>query len=355
MEHSASLRSLEASGRPSGTGRPSLPPPRNDFSPSLQGEGTPAPSVAPAEPNSVFDLLVRAPLVQTTLKQGPLNLVSLNQAPLVPTAAIPGVTPAPSSETGEEPPFTLDSESELEVLLEGTWLLPAPTTALPLPVASPVVPLLPSSASAPAQPQLVPDLVLSLEPKLVEAELVQTADTALVLDSQAQLRGTELVSPKLERAEFALPEKETVSVPARPEPAPRAAEILQQMRVNLNATTRSAVIQLSPPELGWITVQIRMEEDKLRTLVRAERPEALDALTRHLPELRATLQQQGIQVNDIQLELGLGPRGESREDQQQRPSRRAFRHDASRELAASEEALLARVLTPRVGGVDTYA
>jgi flagellar hook-length control protein FliK len=98
-----------------------------------------------------------------------------------------------------------------------------------------------------------------------------------------------------------------------------------------------------------------MEEDKLRTLVRAERPETLEALARHLPELRNTLQQQGLQTNDIQLELGLGNRDQAREESFAQASRRRPRGESLAGITAGEEALLARILAPRTDGVDLYA
>jgi flagellar hook-length control protein FliK len=125
--------------------------------------------------------------------------------------------------------------------------------------------------------------------------------------------------------------------------------------VHLQANTRSAVIQLSPPELGMLMIQIRMEEDKLRAVVRAERPEALEALNRHLPELRATLQQQGLQANDIHLELGLGSREQAREEALLQAQSQGSRRDARSGSASTQSALLARILSPRIGGVDLYA
>lgn len=320
MEHSASLRSLEASGRPSGTGRPSLPAPRNEKRATPAGGGPEEPSADTAVANPSFENLVNAG---------------------APAQALP------QAQT-EKPETELRGESG-----QGVPVVP-------------VVPLLALPATVQAADALpVQGGVLETKPgKLAGDAGALVADPALSLpnmDSQAEtsLRGMELSVTRPAAARDVPEAKPQAAAPERPHlPMPReerAADILQQLRINLNASTRSAVIQLSPPELGLVTVQIKMEEDKLRTLVRAERPETLEALARHLPELRNTLQQQGLQTNDIQLELGLGNRDQAREESFAQASRRRPRGESLAGITAGEEALLARILAPRTDGVDLYA
>ncbi|MEY2785080.1 MAG: Flagellar hook-length control protein FliK [Planctomycetota bacterium] len=230
----------------------------------------------------------------------------------------------------------------------------------------PIVPLLtlPSTVPTP-EASALQGAALGLDSGAALAEAIELAAEPgaglpnMDPQSESGLRGMELSVTRPAAARDVPEAKPQAAAPERPHlPMPReerAADILQQLRINLNASTRSAVIQLSPPELGLVTVQIKMEEDKLRTLVRAERPETLEALARHLPELRNTLQQQGLQTNDIQLELGLGNRDQAREESFAQASRRRPRGESLAGITAGEEALLARILAPRTDGVDLYA
>jgi hypothetical protein len=235
-------------------------------------------------------------------------------------------------------------------LVEGVPVLPS----LPLPTSAPSPEVVVQAGAAlPVEPgdALAPAIELLAEPGLGLPNADAHAETGL--------RALEFTTTRPAAGREGLESKAQAPAPERPSlPLPReerAADILQQLRINLNASTRSAVIQLSPPELGLVTIQIKMEEDKLRTLVRAERPETLDALARHLPELRNTLQQQGLQTNDIQLELGLGNRDRAREEAFAQASRRRPRGESLTGITAGEEALLTRILAPQTDGVDLYA
>jgi flagellar hook-length control protein FliK len=140
--------------------------------------------------------------------------------------------------------------------------------------------------------------------------------------------------------------------------AEHAARILQQVRVALVPGMRQATIQLSPPSLGRVEVRIAVNAGRLRAEVRAERPETLQALAGHVPELRAALAVQGIQADQVDLGLGFGAardhaRGRSRGDG----------HEASAGASLSTERIhdgelrhaLARATAAARGGVDMYA
>jgi len=107
--------------------------------------------------------------------------------------------------------------------------------------------------------------------------------------------------------------------------------------------------------LGMLTLKTKMEEEKLRTLLRWVRPKTLELFAGHLPELRNTLRHQGLQTNDIKLDLGLGNRNQAREKSSAQASRRRPRGESLAGITAGEEALLARILAPRTDGVDLYA
>jgi Flagellar hook-length control protein FliK len=90
----------------------------------------------------------------------------------------------------------------------------------------------------------------------------------------------------------------------------RAEDVLRQFRNLLHPALRSATLQLEPRELGRLSIRVAMHEGRVSAQVRAERPETLDLLRKHLPELQAALAGAGIQTESFTLELGTGERGD---------------------------------------------
>ncbi len=113
-----------------------------------------------------------------------------------------------------------------------------------------------------------------------------------------------------------------------------------------------ATLNLAPAELGRLSIKMAMEEDSLRATVRVERPETLEVLKQHLPELRAALAGAGIEAQEFDLALGFdfGDSQGSGDKQSTPAGRRA------RSVTGGDEqgGALLRSLTNEVG-VDTYA
>lgn len=155
-----------------------------------------------------------------------------------------------------------------------------------------------------------------------------------------------------------------VRVDARPTEAPRetpmprtaheierAADILRQVRVQITPQLQEARIQLQPVELGRVSIQISFEEGRARTVVRAERRETLAAIETHLPELRASLRQHGIDAQEFQLSLGFEERGREGE----KPPQPRSQHGESKvETHHREDTRTLHAAVARTG-VDLYA
>ncbi len=141
----------------------------------------------------------------------------------------------------------------------------------------------------------------------------------------------------------------------RPLTSDRAADVLRQVRVHLTRGMRQATVRLEPAALGRVAIRIALREGRATTEIRAERASTLEALERHLPELRATLEQQGIDAGEFDLGLGF-EQGPSFED---RPAPGDHRMHTARFASPVEERASA-VLPPDPSatddvGVDTYA
>ena len=83
----------------------------------------------------------------------------------------------------------------------------------------------------------------------------------------------------------------------------RALRAIDQVRVQLRPGQRTAEIQLAPAELGRLAIRLKVERGNVHAVVRVEQPETLAALERFLPELRAALSAQGLDVGGMDLGL----------------------------------------------------
>lgn len=157
------------------------------------------------------------------------------------------------------------------------------------------------------------------------------------------------------------PRMATTEAPRAPEPpvpmhdVERAADILRQVRVHITPRVEEAHIQLHPAELGRMSIQISIEDGRMKTTVRAEKREALDAIEAHLPELRAALRDAGIQSQEFQLSLGLDSR--SRRDGDDRTGSTTANGGRTNGVNETDPTQLLRATAKAVGAgaVDLYA
>ena len=138
----------------------------------------------------------------------------------------------------------------------------------------------------------------------------------------------------------------------RPLPPERAGDVLRQVRLHLAPGLRAVTVRLQPAWLGRIAIRIAIEDGRATTEVRAENKSALEALERHVPELRAAFEQQGIEPGELQLSHGFedGSAG-TRHDFESDPG-----PGRSVTFAAPEVELTRDSPRPSAeGGIDTYA
>ena len=137
----------------------------------------------------------------------------------------------------------------------------------------------------------------------------------------------------------------------------RAARVLEQVRFFVQPGMKHATLELTPANLGRIDVEISMDRGELAAHLRVDAIDTYEALQRHMPELRASLERAGLDVT--QLELSFGARGETAS--QQRGDERAFTNGGGSQRSADprgelrEIALALRPNTIAVDRVDTLA
>jgi len=163
----------------------------------------------------------------------------------------------------------------------------------------------------------------------------------------------------LPRSEAPAPRAATkpTTAPAQPteaseaQEAQRASQVLQQLRMHLHPGLRSATVQLHPAELGRLSIRVSVDQGGVLASVRAESEEALAVLERHLPELEAAFADQGFEEMSFEFVL----------DQHASPDGEAWTQgqDVSHELQQLvEEQLGPQITNPSATqdvGVDTYA
>ncbi len=96
-----------------------------------------------------------------------------------------------------------------------------------------------------------------------------------------------------------LPAEETVKLNE-----PQAAtELARVVRSAIGTRNSSMVLRLDPPELGQVRVDVRMQDQTLTLRFHTETQEGYDALRARLDDLRQTLEQQGVQLDRVEVEL----------------------------------------------------
>ncbi len=100
-----------------------------------------------------------------------------------------------------------------------------------------------------------------------------------------------------------------------------AAEVLGQVRVAIKPGMRQAEIHLTPAELGRVSIRLAIRGARVDAVARVESIEAMAALERHLPELRAAFADRGLEVGELSLEYsGDSPSDPERDAPSRRPA-----------------------------------
>jgi len=117
-------------------------------------------------------------------------------------------------------------------------------------------------------------------------------------------------------------------------------EFFESLQVRVDGALGNAFVELEPPELGRLTVEISLQPDGgVRADVRAENQDGFAALGARLQEMRTALLDRGFTSADVQLSLGLGERESHPESDSKSPRR--SQEIANRELDAERVLALA--------------
>jgi flagellar hook-length control protein FliK len=123
---------------------------------------------------------------------------------------------------------------------------------------------------------------------------------------------------------------------------------------------QQAVLQLDPPDLGRVRIDIQMEGDKLAARIRTETQESRTLIEAHLPELRQALVENQVELVDVRIDSGgwSGSRSDSQQAQQESGDRRQTAHafsDLKADHAEKRESARLAPLALEPGRVSMWA
>lgn len=74
---------------------------------------------------------------------------------------------------------------------------------------------------------------------------------------------------------------------------------------------RRATVQLEPPELGKMELEVKVQNGEVEVHARVEKPETLSHLQQDLSQIKTQLEDLGLRLKDLQISLGLSPEGKN--------------------------------------------
>ncbi len=85
--------------------------------------------------------------------------------------------------------------------------------------------------------------------------------------------------------------------------SPVAEQIAESVRTSLSAGSRQIVIRLNPPELGRVSITFREDANGITGLLQVDQPQTRHQLQQALPEIIQNLQDSGVQIKRLEVQL----------------------------------------------------
>lgn len=161
---------------------------------------------------------------------------------------------------------------------------------------------------------------------------LSSAPTADLLNSSATLgtsltlnqNGAETVStalqPEVAKPDGTVASKAEVALPLRDGSSIPESRVVQQtidhLTLHARADSSTVTVKLHPEELGELQLRMVMEGDQLKVHLQAQSQQVQEVLERNFPRLRDALQEQGVTVEDFQVSVDAGERGDQQFSEQ---------------------------------------
>jgi flagellar hook-length control protein FliK len=96
-----------------------------------------------------------------------------------------------------------------------------------------------------------------------------------------------------------------------------ANQVNDHFSVGRNLESGSVVLRLHPAELGELRMEIRVEQDNIKAHITTHNPQVQDILDRNIPRLREVLEQQGMNLEHMQVSVAADQQGSDQLFQEQ--------------------------------------
>ncbi len=83
-------------------------------------------------------------------------------------------------------------------------------------------------------------------------------------------------------------------------------QVIQRFSTDRQLESGTMVLRLHPQELGELRMEIRVEQDNIKAHITTNNPQVQEILDRHLPRLREALEQQGMNLEQMQVTVASG-------------------------------------------------
>ena len=93
-------------------------------------------------------------------------------------------------------------------------------------------------------------------------------------------------------------------------------QTIDHLTLHARGESSSVTVKLHPEELGELQLRMVMEGDQLKVHLQAQSQQVQEVLERNFPRLRDALQDQGITVDDFQVSVDSGERGDQQSSEQ---------------------------------------
>ena len=94
-------------------------------------------------------------------------------------------------------------------------------------------------------------------------------------------------------------------------------QVTDHFSLNRNLESGSVILRLHPAELGELRMEIKVEQDNIKAHITTHNPQVQDILDRNIPRLREVLEQQGMNLEHIQVSVAADDSGNDQFFQEQ--------------------------------------
>lgn len=151
------------------------------------------------------------------------------------------------------------------------------------------------------------------------------AEEPLKPDIPAVATDSRVPEPQLDIKEEAVPLRKVLNLADGENLVPKLVQSMESLVTEERSEVR---IQLKPDHLGELNIKLSLERGIMVAEFTVQHESVREIIASQLPQLQTALQQQGTQVNDVQINVGLGNK---QQGQQERPnSRQAYRNTQGR-------------------------